>query len=424
MMENKTKIDLKNKSVFITGVAGFIGSNLAKRLLSTVEGVKVVGLDNMNHYYDTEVIFQKKTLIIGANDVGKSNLLYALRILFDKTISEHDLELTESDYNAYSGTDTIEITAYLCEVTEDCLLSTFGSAVKDGKVVIRYTNQKNGTYKILTGYDVSTLSELQTRQYIKRLNMQYVDTNRNLFSFLSREKSKILQIAKEKLSEEATASDSQKINEIQNDLDKINESISSLQYISTSLAQVNRELGELSVHNEDQTVRFVAGESKADKMLDNLVLAYSTGDTPLSIGGDKIKELAGLVYAQKETKVALNNLHSVISDPHQLKNYVPARENELNIMTLHKSKGLEFNIVFHMDMYKWIIPNEFGDESSVQQDLNLHYVGLTRAKDACYIMNGTARFRNKKNDYIFAEPSLFLSKPGLAERRKDVRWEM
>ena len=52
MMENKTKIDLKNKSVFITGVAGFIGSNLAKRLLSTVEGVKVVGLDNMNHYYD------------------------------------------------------------------------------------------------------------------------------------------------------------------------------------------------------------------------------------------------------------------------------------------------------------------------------------------------------------------------------------
>ena len=55
MMENKTKIDLKNKSIFITGVAGFIGSNLAKRLLSTVEGVKVVGLDNMNNYYNAPV---------------------------------------------------------------------------------------------------------------------------------------------------------------------------------------------------------------------------------------------------------------------------------------------------------------------------------------------------------------------------------
>ena len=52
---NKTKINLRNKSVFITGVAGFIGSNLAKRLLSTVEGVKVVGLDNMNHYYDVHL---------------------------------------------------------------------------------------------------------------------------------------------------------------------------------------------------------------------------------------------------------------------------------------------------------------------------------------------------------------------------------
>lgn len=95
--------------------------------------------------------------------------------------------------------------------------------------------------------------------------------------------------------------------------------------------------------------------------------------------------------------------------------YPTPKERQDNIFSMFKDD---------MDMYKWIIPNEFGDESSVQQDLNLHYVGLTRAKDACYIMNGTARFRSKKNDYIFAEPSLFLSKPGLAERRKDVRWEM
>ena len=55
MLENKEKIDLKNKCVFITGVAGFIGSNLAKRLLEEVEGVKVVGLDNMSAYYDVSL---------------------------------------------------------------------------------------------------------------------------------------------------------------------------------------------------------------------------------------------------------------------------------------------------------------------------------------------------------------------------------
>ena len=52
MMEYKEKVELEKKTIFITGVAGFIGSNLAKRLLSTLEEIQVVGLDNMNQYYD------------------------------------------------------------------------------------------------------------------------------------------------------------------------------------------------------------------------------------------------------------------------------------------------------------------------------------------------------------------------------------
>ena len=51
----KNKVELKNKSVFITGVAGFIGSNLAKRLLSTIPDIRIIGLDNMNDYYDVRL---------------------------------------------------------------------------------------------------------------------------------------------------------------------------------------------------------------------------------------------------------------------------------------------------------------------------------------------------------------------------------
>ena len=46
------RIDLENKTILLTGVAGFIGSNLAKRLFSDVNEIKVVGIDNMNDYYD------------------------------------------------------------------------------------------------------------------------------------------------------------------------------------------------------------------------------------------------------------------------------------------------------------------------------------------------------------------------------------
>lgn len=44
-----------SKTVFITGASGFIGSNLAKRILTTEPDTKVIGLDNMNDYYDVRI---------------------------------------------------------------------------------------------------------------------------------------------------------------------------------------------------------------------------------------------------------------------------------------------------------------------------------------------------------------------------------
>lgn len=54
MMLN-VNVDLRGKTVLITGAAGFIGANLVKELLSSVEGVTVVGVDNLNDYYDPAI---------------------------------------------------------------------------------------------------------------------------------------------------------------------------------------------------------------------------------------------------------------------------------------------------------------------------------------------------------------------------------
>lgn len=50
-----TNVILNNKTVLITGSSGFIGSNLAMELLRTVPGIKIVGLDSMNDYYDVSI---------------------------------------------------------------------------------------------------------------------------------------------------------------------------------------------------------------------------------------------------------------------------------------------------------------------------------------------------------------------------------
>lgn len=248
--------------------------------------ISKIHIKGFRNFDDEEITFQDKTLIIGANDVGKTNLIYALRLLFDKSISERDLELSDSDYNAYSGTSQIEITVTITGIVEEYLLSTFGGSVKDGTLLIRYTNSKSDAYRLLVGFSEETLTEITTRQYIRRLNMQCVDTNRDLIGFLKHERIQMLRLAKEKLSEEAAAEDAHKATEIQEKLDSINAQVSSMHYITSALDQVNQELGKLSIHNEDQTVQFVAGESDAGKLLDNLALAYSSSDHPLTLGGD------------------------------------------------------------------------------------------------------------------------------------------
>ena len=49
------RIELKNKTIFVTGAAGFIGSNLVLELLKNHSPIKLVGIDNLNDYYDVSI---------------------------------------------------------------------------------------------------------------------------------------------------------------------------------------------------------------------------------------------------------------------------------------------------------------------------------------------------------------------------------
>lgn len=53
MLENN--INLEGKTVLVTGAAGFIGSNLVLELLRTIKDIHIIGIDNMNDYYDVSL---------------------------------------------------------------------------------------------------------------------------------------------------------------------------------------------------------------------------------------------------------------------------------------------------------------------------------------------------------------------------------
>ena len=52
-------IDLNGKTILVTGAAGFIGSNLVKRLLNDYQPIKVIGIDSMTDYYDVNLKYER-----------------------------------------------------------------------------------------------------------------------------------------------------------------------------------------------------------------------------------------------------------------------------------------------------------------------------------------------------------------------------
>ncbi|MDC9611614.1 3'-5' exonuclease, partial [Pseudoalteromonas sp. GABNS16H] len=112
-------------------------------------------------------------------------------------------------------------------------------------------------------------------------------------------------------------------------------------------------------------------------------------------------------------------LNDVVNSTEALNQYTPSNDTEVQVMTLHKSKGLEFEIVFHLDLYDWVFPyreytGDFNDEvyPSWDQDLNLHYVGITRAKAACILARSTRRLNNQQQNKQ-GRNSAFLELNGL-----------
>ena len=74
-------VELKNKSILVTGSAGFIGSNLVKQLFKDADGAHIVGFDNVNDYYDVSLkeyrLAELKSLaagFLGSYEFVKGNL--------------------------------------------------------------------------------------------------------------------------------------------------------------------------------------------------------------------------------------------------------------------------------------------------------------------------------------------------------------
>ncbi|MCA9386111.1 AAA family ATPase [Candidatus Dojkabacteria bacterium] len=98
--------------------------------------VKLIGFRN---FKNTTINLNEKSLLFGANDVGKTNLIYALRLLLDKSISEADFEPLGSDFYSHEDCNEYSITIFFENVDHDAVRSQLGHYIgDDDKFCIKY----------------------------------------------------------------------------------------------------------------------------------------------------------------------------------------------------------------------------------------------------------------------------------------------
>lgn len=88
----KYNINLEGKTVLVTGAAGFIGSNLVKRLFHDVKNIKVIGIDSLTDYYDVNIKCERLKEIVRS-----------LRVLVDIRESTGDNGITTGFYQGQNG---------------------------------------------------------------------------------------------------------------------------------------------------------------------------------------------------------------------------------------------------------------------------------------------------------------------------------
>ncbi|EGQ2962736.1 ATP-dependent helicase, partial [Staphylococcus pseudintermedius] len=90
------------------------------------------------------------------------------------------------------------------------------------------------------------------------------------------------------------------------------------------------------------------------KALELVDKVFNLDDNQLERNLNEFIKVARLIYPDQEDERTVQILKRILKNEEELYSFKPATENEINIMTLHKSKGLEFKCVFLMDLYKWI----------------------------------------------------------------------
>lgn len=160
------------------------------------------------------------------------------------------------------------------------------------------------------------------------------------------------------------------------------------------------------IHYEDWLFETSSSPKQAEMRMKNVSELY--GWVTQMLDGDADHE--PLTLAEVVNKLTLRDMME--------RNEEEEEGNQVQLMTMHASKGLEFPYVFMVGMEEGMLPHQSSiDEDNIEEERRLAYVGVTRAQQQLFLTY--AKERRQFGEVIMSEPSRFLGELD----QKDLRWE-
>lgn len=253
-----------------------------------ISSVQIKGYRNFS---DATINMVARSLIIGANDAGKTNFLGAIRLLLDRSLSDVDLDPSEQDFHIRTDghlTEMIEISVKFANCTKDAILSIFkGHISASAELILKYVaSREDLSYKLYAGRDESSLEEISSRFYLKHLSLKFVDSQRDLERYIRTEKKNLLKISQRNRSAADVDADNKIVRKVGKSLSVINERIRKLNYVSAATSDVNSELQAMALHHRGYNVQLDTGAVQVTEFIEKLELAGSTNGSKVILGGD------------------------------------------------------------------------------------------------------------------------------------------
>lgn len=253
--------------------------------------IETVFLKGYRNYRDAVVNLNISTLIIGANDAGKTNLINAIRLLLDKSISELDLEPKSNDFHCGSRgevADELSITLKFIKADKDAVVSKLAGYISDERVTyISYRALRQDlSYRLYIGHDLNQLEEINSRFYLKYLSLRYIKSQRDLDKYINLEKKHLLRLAQENRTKEQIEEDDASLTELNNLLSDVNSKVKDISYVKAATAELNNELRKLSYNYERMDIELDSGAIGLDQFIEKLELSSSSNGYKLLLGGD------------------------------------------------------------------------------------------------------------------------------------------